>query len=55
MAQIGGILWQEEAPTYDIAVPSSLARSFWSWLTASAGEYGYEVLPSTIALADHVI
>jgi heterotetrameric sarcosine oxidase gamma subunit len=44
ISQIGSILWQPEpAPAYDIAVPSSLARSFWSWLTASAGEYGYEV------------
>ena len=43
-AHIGGILWQPEpAQAYDIAVPSSLARSFWSWLTASAGEYGYTV------------
>lgn len=44
ISQIGSILWQpEQAPAYDIAVPSSLARSFWSWLTTSAGEYGYEV------------
>ena len=46
IAHIGAILWQpEKAPAYDIAVPSSLARSFWSWLTASAGEFGYTVLP----------
>ncbi len=46
LAHIGGILWQPEpAQAYDIAVPASLARSFWSWLTASAGEYGYEVVP----------
>lgn len=44
-AHIGGILWQPEpAQAYDIAVPTSLARSFWSWLTASAGEYGYAVV-----------
>jgi heterotetrameric sarcosine oxidase gamma subunit len=44
-AHIGGILWQPEpAQAYEIAVPTSLARSFWSWLTASAGEYGYEVV-----------
>jgi methylglutamate dehydrogenase subunit D len=46
ISQIGSILWQpEQVPAYDIAVPSSLGRSFWSWLTASAGEYGYEVAP----------
>ena len=39
-------LWQlDEAPTYDLAVPLSYARSFWSWLTASAAEYGDEVRP----------
>ena len=39
-------LWQlDEAPTYELAVPLSYARSFWSWLTASAAEYGYEVRP----------
>ena len=37
-------LWQlDEGPTYELAVPLSYARSFWSWLTASAAEYGYEV------------
>ncbi|MGH3851274.1 MAG: sarcosine oxidase subunit gamma, partial [Pseudonocardiaceae bacterium] len=37
-------LWQiDEAPTYDIAVASSYAGSFWRWLTASAAEYGYQV------------
>jgi methylglutamate dehydrogenase subunit D len=39
-------LWQlDEGPTYELAVPLSYARSFWSWLTASAAEYGYEVRP----------
>jgi heterotetrameric sarcosine oxidase gamma subunit len=37
-------LWQVDAiPTYDLAVPSSYAQSFWSWLTLSAAEYGYAV------------
>jgi methylglutamate dehydrogenase subunit D len=39
-------LWQlDDAPTYELAVPLSYARSFWSWLTTSAAEYGYEVRP----------
>lgn len=38
------VIWQvDEAPTYDLAVASSFAGSFWSWLTASAAEYGYTV------------
>jgi sarcosine oxidase subunit gamma len=46
IALIPGQLWQlDEAPTYELAVPLSYARSFWSWLTASAAEYGYEVRP----------
>jgi sarcosine oxidase subunit gamma len=37
-------LWQlDEAPTFELAVPLSYSRSFWSWLTASAAEFGYEV------------
>ena len=37
-------LWQiDDAPSYDLAVPSSFAESFWSWLAASAAEYGYTV------------
>src|SRR3954469_25635970 len=29
--------------TYQLAAPRSMAGSFWSWLTASAAEFGYEV------------
>lgn len=37
-------LWQlDEAPTYELAVATSYARSFWGWLTASAAEYGFSV------------
>jgi sarcosine oxidase subunit gamma len=37
-------IWQlDETPTYALAVPSSLAESFWDWLTASAAEFGYTV------------
>ena len=39
-------IWQIDAtPTYGLGVPTSYAESFWTWLTASAAEYGYEVLP----------
>jgi methylglutamate dehydrogenase subunit D len=42
-------LWQvDDAPTYDIAVARSFAGSFWSWLTASAAEFGYEVVADTL-------
>jgi sarcosine oxidase subunit gamma len=38
-------LWQlGETPTYEIAMFRSLAGSFWSWLSASAAEFGYEVV-----------
>jgi sarcosine oxidase subunit gamma len=44
IAHIGVQLWQvDDAPTYDLAVFRSMAASFWSWLTASAAEYGYDV------------
>ncbi len=44
VAQIGCTLWQVDGtPTYDLALNSSVARSFWTWLTTSAAEYGYEV------------
>lgn len=44
VALIDCIIWQvDETPTYDLAVPTSYAESFWSWLTASVGEYGYTV------------
>jgi sarcosine oxidase subunit gamma len=29
--------------TYQLAAPRSMAGSFWSWLTVSAAEFGYEV------------
>jgi len=45
VALIDCVIWQvDETPTYDLAVPTSYAESFWSWLAASAGEYGYMVL-----------
>jgi heterotetrameric sarcosine oxidase gamma subunit len=44
IALMGVTLWQvDDAPTYDLAVFRSLAGSFWTWLTDSAAEFGYEV------------
>jgi heterotetrameric sarcosine oxidase gamma subunit len=44
VALIDCVIWQvDETPTFDLAVPTSYAESFWLWLTASAGEYGYTV------------
>jgi sarcosine oxidase subunit gamma len=38
------ILWQaDDLPSFDIAVPRSLASSFWHWLNEAAAEYGCRV------------
>jgi sarcosine oxidase subunit gamma len=34
----------DDAPTFQVTAPRSTAGSFWSWLTASAAEFGYEVI-----------
>jgi sarcosine oxidase subunit gamma len=34
----------DDAPNYQLTAPRSMAGSFWSWLTASAAEFGYEVV-----------
>jgi sarcosine oxidase subunit gamma len=34
----------DDAPTYQLTAPRSMAGSFWSWLTASAAEFGYDVI-----------
>ena len=34
------------APTYQLAAPRSMAGTFWSWLSASAAEFGYDVVTS---------
>ena len=31
-------------PTYQLTAPRSMAGSFWSWLSASAAEFGYDVV-----------
>jgi sarcosine oxidase subunit gamma len=33
----------DAAPTYQVTAPRSMAGTFWSWLSASAAEFGYEV------------
>ena len=33
-----------DAPTYQLSAPRSMAGSFWSWLSASAAEFGYDVI-----------
>ena len=46
ISHMGVQLWQiDDTRSYDIAVFRSLSESFWRWLTASAAEYGYEVVP----------
>jgi heterotetrameric sarcosine oxidase gamma subunit len=46
VAHISVQIWQaDEAPTFVLAVPRGFAGSFWSWLTAAAAEYGYDVRP----------
>jgi len=35
----------DETPTFELSVPLGYAGSFWSWLSASAAEYGFEVKP----------
>lgn len=44
IAHVGVQLWQlDDAPTYELAVPRSMAKSFWTWLSASAAEFGLVV------------
>ncbi|HKQ55874.1 MAG TPA: sarcosine oxidase subunit gamma family protein [Methyloceanibacter sp.] len=41
---MGVQIWQvDDAPSYDLAIFRSVSASFWRWLTASAGEFGYAV------------
>ena len=45
ISHMGIQIWQsDDTRSYDIAIFRSLSESFWRWLTASAAEYGYEVL-----------
>jgi heterotetrameric sarcosine oxidase gamma subunit len=46
IAHIGVHLWQiDVSPTYECAVARSYALPFWSWLEASAAEFGLTVAP----------
>jgi sarcosine oxidase subunit gamma len=46
ISHMGVQLWQSgDTRSYDIAVFRSVSESFWRWLTASAAEYGYRVVP----------
>jgi methylglutamate dehydrogenase subunit D len=45
IALMGVQLWQSnDTRSYDVAIFRSVSESFWRWLTASAAEYGYEVV-----------
>ena len=45
VAYIGAQLDLLDDATWQLTAPRSTAGSFWSWLTASAAEFGYEVRP----------
>jgi len=34
----------DDRPTFQLAAPRSMAGSFWSWLTASAAAFGYDII-----------
>ena len=45
ISHMGVLVWREgETEEYDIALFRSVAESFWRWLSAAAGEYGYAVV-----------
>jgi sarcosine oxidase subunit gamma len=45
ISHIGVSLWQvDEEPAFDLAVPRSMAGSFWSWLASSSAAYGCDVM-----------
>ncbi|MCP3463537.1 sarcosine oxidase subunit gamma [Bradyrhizobium sp. CCGUVB23] len=42
VAQIVVHIWMtDEEPIYELAIPRSMARSFWDWFACSSAEYGY--------------
>jgi methylglutamate dehydrogenase subunit D len=44
IGHIGVHLWQvDDEPSYELAVPTSYAASFWHWLTAAAAEFRLRV------------
>jgi heterotetrameric sarcosine oxidase gamma subunit len=43
IGHVGVQLWQvDEGPAYDVAVFRSMARSFWTWLSSAAAEFGVD-------------
>ena len=44
MAYIGVQIDMLDDTTYQLTAPRSMAGSFWSWLSASAAEFGYDVV-----------
>ena len=45
ISHIGALIWREADQDFVLAVPRSLAQSFWHWLETSAAEFGLEVEP----------
>uniref|UniRef100_A0A9E7ZHV3 Sarcosine oxidase subunit gamma n=1 Tax=Bosea sp. NBC_00436 TaxID=2969620 RepID=A0A9E7ZHV3_9HYPH len=56
IAYLGVTLWRSidgpEGPVFEIMAARSMAGSFWSWLSASAGEFGYAVTTGRASSAD---
>ena len=44
VAYIGVQLDRIDEATFQLTAPRSMAGSFWSWLSASAAEFGYDVV-----------
>ena len=44
IAYIGVQIDKLDEATYQLTAPRSMAASFWSWLAASAAEFGYDVV-----------
>jgi len=44
VAYIGVELDRLDEATFQLTAPRSMAGSFWSWLSASAAEFGYDVV-----------
>ena len=43
VAYIGVQIDRLDEDTWQLTAPRSMAGSFWSWLSASAAEFGYEI------------
>ena len=53
IAHIGVHFWRRQDGSFEIAVPRSLAGSFWNWLRAAASSAGCEVTASCTATGPH--